>query len=116
MTDPCRDWRGALGAAALGRIDPAEEIGAARAPRRMRRVPGRAARAHRGRAARSRTVPVENVTGAPAEPSARLAGRVLERVAHERDALRGAAHAPGRWSRAAAFAAAAAAVDRRSCS
>ena len=27
MTDPCRDWRGALGAAALGRLDPAEEIG-----------------------------------------------------------------------------------------
>ena len=25
-TDPCRDWRGALGAAALGNIDPAEEI------------------------------------------------------------------------------------------
>ena len=27
MSDPCRDWRGALGAAALGGIDPAEEIG-----------------------------------------------------------------------------------------
>ena len=27
MSDPCRDWRGALGAAALGEIDPAEEIG-----------------------------------------------------------------------------------------
>ena len=26
MTDGCRDWRGAIGAAALGRIDPAEEI------------------------------------------------------------------------------------------
>ena len=26
MTEPCRDWRGALGVAALGVIEPAEEI------------------------------------------------------------------------------------------
>ena len=26
MTEPCREWRGALGAAALGGLDPAEQI------------------------------------------------------------------------------------------
>ena len=26
MTEACRDWRGALGAAALGGLNPAEEI------------------------------------------------------------------------------------------
>jgi anti-sigma factor RsiW len=88
MIDPCRDWRGALGAAALGRIDPAEEIGlrahldgcpACRAELRELTAVGRALG----------TVPVENLTTAPAEPSGELGERVLERVAHERDTLRG---------------------------
>jgi hypothetical protein len=83
MSDLCRDWRGALGAAALGRLDPAEEIGL---------------RAHLDGCADCRselrdltavadalaTVPVENITSAPAEPSDALAGLVLGRVALER--------------------------------
>jgi anti-sigma factor RsiW len=87
-TDPCRDWRGAIGAAALGRGDPAEEIGL---------------RAHLEGCAECRAalqeltevagalgaVPVEGIVRAPAEPSSELAARVLERVARERDALRG---------------------------
>jgi hypothetical protein len=87
MIDPCRDWRGAIGAAALGRLDPGEEIGL---------------RAHLDGCAECRadlreltavagvlaTVPVESVVRAPAEPPAALGARVLERVAHERDELR----------------------------
>jgi Putative zinc-finger len=86
-TDPCRDWRGALGAAALGNIDTSEEIGL---------------RAHLDGCADCRaelrdltavaealaTVPVENVTGAAVEPSSALAGRVLDRVARERGVRR----------------------------
>ena len=85
MIEPCRDWRGALGAAALGRIDPTEEI---------------ALRAHLDGCAACRaelrditavagvldTVPVDDIVGAPAEPSGALGGRVLERVAREREA------------------------------
>jgi len=108
MTDPCRDWRGALGAAALGRLEPAEEIGL---------------RAHLDGCADCRAelrdltavadalaaVPVENVTSAAAEPSDALAGRILSRVALERGVER------NRRTRrvlagAAAFVAAAAAV------
>ena len=88
MTDPCRDWRGALAAAALGRSDPAEEIGL---------------RAHLDGCASCRaelrdltavaqalaTVPVENITSAPTAPPSALAGRVLERVARERNVRRG---------------------------
>jgi hypothetical protein len=87
MSDPCRDWRGALGAAALVNIDASEEIGL---------------RAHLDGCAECRAelrdltavaqalaaVPVANVTGAAAEPSNALAGRVLDRVAHERNARR----------------------------
>jgi hypothetical protein len=87
MTDPCRDWRGALGAAALGQLDPAEEIGL---------------RAHLDGCAECRaelreltavakalgSVPVENVTSAAAEPSDALAGRILSRVAIERGVRR----------------------------
>jgi len=86
-TDPCREWRGALGAAALGVIDPVEEIGL---------------RAHLDGCASCRTelrdltavaqalsaLPVTDVTTAPTEPAGTLGGRVLERVAHERDARR----------------------------
>jgi hypothetical protein len=85
-TDPCREWRGALGAAALGVIEPVEEIGL---------------RAHLDGCALCRdelrdltavakalsAVPVTDVITAPAEPSGTLGGRVLERVAHERDEL-----------------------------
>jgi hypothetical protein len=84
-TDTCRDWRGALGAAALGVIDPVEEIGL---------------RAHLDGCASCRAelrdltavasaltaVPVMDVITAPAEPSSTLGGRVLARVAHERAA------------------------------
>jgi len=83
-TETCRDWRGALGAAALGVIDPVEEIGL---------------RAHLDGCASCRAelrdltavasaltaVPVMDVITAPAEPSSTLGGRVLARVAHERD-------------------------------
>ena len=87
MIDPCRDWRGAIGAAALGRMDPADEIGLrahlegcadCRAElRELTAVAGVLA-----------TVPVESVVGAPAQPSNALGSRVLERVARERNALR----------------------------
>jgi hypothetical protein len=84
-TEACRDWRGALGAAALGVIDPVEEIGL---------------RAHLDGCASCRAelrdltavanaltaVPVTDVIAAPAEPSGTLGGRVMARVAHERDA------------------------------
>jgi hypothetical protein len=87
MIDPCRDWRAAIGAAALGRMDPADEIGLrahlegcddCRAElRELTAVAGVLA-----------AVPVERVIGAPAQPSGALGSRVLERVAHERDELR----------------------------
>jgi anti-sigma factor RsiW len=86
-TEPCRDWRGALGAAALGGIDPAEEI---------------ALRAHLDGCAACRaelrdltavahalaSVPMESVTSAPAEPSRALGDRVFASVARERDTRR----------------------------
>jgi hypothetical protein len=107
-TDPCRDWRGALGAAALGNLDPSEEIGL---------------RAHLDGCADCRTelreltavaqalssVPVANVTSAAAEPPAELAGLVLGRVARERDDLR-TRRARRVMASVTAFAAAAAAV------
>ena len=87
MIDPCRDWRGALGAAALGRMQPGEEIGL---------------RAHLDGCAECRAelreltavagalgaVSVESAVGAPAQPSGALGSRVLERVARERNARR----------------------------
>jgi anti-sigma factor RsiW len=107
-TEPCRDWRGALGAAALGGIDPAEQI-ALRA--HLDGCPACRAELHDLTAvARALdSIPVENVTSAPAEPSRALADRVFERVAHEREVKR------GRRARrvlvgAGAFASAAAAV------
>jgi anti-sigma factor RsiW len=82
-TDPCRDWRGALGAAALGVIDPIEEIGlrahldgceACRAELRdLTAVAGALS-----------AVSAASIVGAPPEPSGALAGRVLARVAEER--------------------------------
>lgn len=86
MPDPCRDWRGALGAAALGGIDPAEEIGlrahldgceTCRAELRELTAVARALAA----------APMSAVVAAPAEPSGALVGRVLERLAQERDGL-----------------------------
>lgn len=83
MTDPCRDWRGALGAAALGNLEPAEEVGlrahldgCADCRAELREL---TAVAHALAA-----VPAADVTGAAAEPSDALAGRVLDRVARER--------------------------------
>ena len=108
MIDPCRDWRGAIGAAALGRMDPGDEIGL---------------RAHLDGCAECRadlreltavaealaTVSVESAVGAPVQPSGALGSRVLERVARERDALR--SRRTRRFAAAAtAFASAAAAV------
>jgi hypothetical protein len=108
MTDPCRDWRGALGAAALGRLEPAEEIGL---------------RAHLDGCADCRAelrdltpvatalaaVPVEDLTSAPAEPSDALAGRILRRVAIERGVRRNR-HRRRIAAGVSAFVAAAAAV------
>jgi anti-sigma factor RsiW len=86
-TDACRDWRGALGAAALGGIEPAEEI-ALRA--HLDGCPACRAELHDLTAvARALdSVPMENVISAPAEPSRALGDRVFERVAHERDVER----------------------------
>jgi len=84
-TEACRDWRGALGAAALGVIDPVEEIGlrahldgcaSCRAELRDLTAVGDALAA----------VPVTDVISAPAEPSSTLGGRVMARVARERAA------------------------------
>ena len=86
MLDPCRDLRGALAAAALGAIDPADEI---------------ALRAHLDGCAACReelrdltlvaralaAVPLAAVDAAPAEPSGALGSRVLERLARERGAM-----------------------------
>jgi len=87
MIDPCRDLRGALGAAALGGIDPADDIAlrahldgcaACRAELRELTLVAQALAA----------VPLSAVDAAPAEPSGALGTRVLERLAHERDAVR----------------------------
>lgn len=84
-TETCREWRGALGAAALGAIDPVEEIGlrahldgcaSCRAELRDLTAVAKALAA----------VPVTDIIAAPAEPSGTLGGRVLARVARERDA------------------------------
>jgi hypothetical protein len=84
-TEACREWRGALGAAALGVIDPVEEIGlrahldgcdACRAELRdLEAVAGALSAAS-----------TTSVISAPAEPSGTLGGRVMARVAEERDA------------------------------
>jgi anti-sigma factor RsiW len=87
MLDPCRDLRGALGAAALGGGDPADDI---------------ALRAHLDGCAECRAelreltlvaralaaVGVEALDAPPAEPSGTLGPRVLARLAQERDTVR----------------------------
>jgi anti-sigma factor RsiW len=82
-TEACREWRGALGAAALGAIDATEEIGlrahldgcaACRAELRDLRAAADALAA----------VSITSVISAPAEPSGTLGGRVTARVAEER--------------------------------
>src|SRR3954468_24766301 len=87
MLDPCRDLRGALGAAALGGGDPADDIAlrahldgcaACRAELRELTLVARALAA----------TPLAAVDAAPAEPSGALGSRVLERLARERGALR----------------------------
>jgi len=87
-TDACRDWRGALGAAALGGIGPAEEIAlrahldgcpTCRAELRDLTAVAQALSA----------VPIDRVTSAPIEPSGALADRVFERVSREREIRRG---------------------------
>jgi hypothetical protein len=87
MSDPCRDWRGALGAAALGRLEPAEEIGL-----RAHLDGCRDCRAEllelTAVANALSSVPVENVTSPAAEPSDALGGRILSRVALERGVRR----------------------------
>ena len=92
MLDPCRDLRGALGAAALGGIDSADDIAlrahldgcaACRAElRELTLVAGALA-----------AVPLSAVDAAPAEPSGALGSRVLERLARERDVVRSRASA-----------------------
>lgn len=86
-TESCREWRGALGAAALGGIDPAEEI-ALRAhldgcPTCSAELRDLTAVAHA-----LAVVPIDRVTSAPVEPSWALANRVFQRVARERDVRR----------------------------
>ena len=107
-SDPCRDWRGALGAAALGRLEPAEEIGL-----RAHLDGCRDCRAEllelTAVANALSSVPVENVTTAAAEPSDALAGRILSRVAIERGVRRNR-HTRRVAAGVASFAAAAAAV------
>jgi anti-sigma factor RsiW len=87
MIDPCRDLRGALGAAALGGGDPADDIAlrahldgcaACRAELRELTLVARALAA----------IPLAAVDAAPAEPSGELGSRVLERVARERGTRR----------------------------
>jgi len=87
-TDACRDWRGALGAAALGGSSPAEEI-AFRA--HLDGCPTcRAELRDLTAVAQALTVvPIEAVTSAPVEPSRALADRVFERVVRERKVRRG---------------------------
>jgi anti-sigma factor RsiW len=86
MLDPCRDLRGALGAAALGGGDPAEDI-ALRA--HLEGCP--ACRAELREltlvAAALDTVPLSALDAAPAGPSSALAAQVIERVSRERDAM-----------------------------
>ena len=73
-SDPCRDWRGALGAAALGRLEPAEEIGLRAHLDGCAAMPRRVARAHRGRARARRQFRSRTSRAAPAEPSGALGG------------------------------------------
>jgi len=82
--DPCREWRGALAAAALGRIDPAEEI-ALRA--HLDGCPAcRAELAELTEVARALpSADLAHVTADPAEPPPQLRERVVERVASVRD-------------------------------
>ena len=107
-SDPCRDWRGALGAAALGRLEPAEEIGL-----RAHLDGCRDCRAEllelTAVANALSSVPVENVTSAAAEPSDALAGRILSQVANERGVRRNR-HTRRLAAGVSSFAAAAAAV------
>lgn len=86
MLDPCRDLRGALGAAALGGGDPADDIAlrahldgcpACRAELRELTLVARALAA----------VPFSALDAVPAEPSGALGARVLERLAREREAV-----------------------------
>jgi anti-sigma factor RsiW len=87
MIDPCRDMRGALGAAALEGIDPPDDIAlrahldgcaACRAELRELTLVARALA----------SVPLSAMDAAPAEPSRALAQRVLDRLARERGAVR----------------------------
>ena len=87
MIDPCRDQRGALGAAALAGGDPGDDIAlrahldgcaACRAELRELTLVARALAA----------IPLAAVDAAPAEPSGALGPRVLERLAREREAVR----------------------------
>jgi hypothetical protein len=87
MIDPCRDIRGALGAAALAGGDPGDDIAlrahldgcaGCRAELRELTLVARALAA----------TPLAAVDAAPAEPSGELGTRVLERLARERGAVR----------------------------
>lgn len=108
MLDPCRDQRGALGAAALAGGDPAGDIAlrahldgcaACRAELRELTLVARALAA----------VPLSAIDAAPVEPSGALGSRVLDRLAQERDAIR-SRRVRRAFAGTGAFAAAAAAV------
>jgi hypothetical protein len=87
MLDPCRDLRGALGAAALAGGDPADDI-ALRA--HLDGCPAcRAELRELTLVASALTmVPFGALEAAPEEPSGALGARVLERLARERDEVR----------------------------
>jgi hypothetical protein len=86
-SDACREMRGLIGAAALGRLEPAEEIalgahleGCAECRAEQREL-----------AVVARALPLadpDRVVSATVEPPTELGDRVLDRVAHERDVRR----------------------------
>ncbi len=85
--DTCRDWRGALGSAALGRIDITEEIG-------LRAHLDGCADCHAKLrdlttvAGTLDEVSIATLFSAPREPPAALLSRLLDRIARERGARR----------------------------
>src|SRR4051812_42850607 len=86
-SDACREMRGLLGAAALGRLEAAEEIalgahleGCAECRAEQREL-----------ATVARALPLadpDRVADASVDPPIELGDRVLDRVSHERDARR----------------------------
>ena len=83
-TDACREWRGAHRRGSPGRDRTRRSDRPAGAPRRVCRLPGRAAKASRRSRARSRSRIPSRVRDAPGAPAGRLEAQVVDRVAFER--------------------------------